>query len=312
MMARLAAMAWTLALFPVLALATVPAQAACQGRLVEAADILHAPVCVPQVPARIVVLDPAFSLGMGLELDLPLVGAPLAVMSDKALREEALRRGVTDLGSFLEPSVERIVALKPDLIIGGAMADAAWPMLSQLAPTVLIGADSWKEYLARMAQATGRDEKAKQLLAAYEARVAALRPRLPARTVSVVRITPWEFQVYLDSPRAYGPFAVLRDLGVRRSDYETASGSETLKRADWEALAGLDGSVLLYIVGGVNNSATSGRHEEVLANPLWQMLPAVAAGRVHRLDPAIWMEFSGVGSANRVLDDVERFLIVAP
>ncbi len=74
----------------------------------------------------------------------------------------------------------------------------------------------------------------------------------------------------------------------------------------------LDGDILLYIVGGVNNSATSGRHEEVLANPLWQMLPAVKAGRVHRLDPAIWMEFSGVGSAHRVLDDVERFVVAAP
>ena len=36
---------------------------------------------------------------------------------------------------------------------------------------------------------------------------------------------------------------------------------------------------------------------------------AVQAGRVHRVDAATWMEFSGAGSAHRVLDDVERYLL---
>lgn len=285
---------------------------ACEGRRIESPDILHAPVCVPTDPRRIVVLDPAFSLGMGLELGLPLLGAPLAVMSDHALREKALARGVTDLGSFMEPSIERIVALRPDLILGTALADRAFPLLSRLAPTVLIDVDNWQDHLRLVAEVAGRQELGEQLLEGYWTRVAHLKSRVPDGIVSVVRITPWDFQVYLDGPKAYGPFAVLRDVGVRRSAYETTERNETLKRPDWEALAGLDGDTLLYIVGGVNNSATSGRHEEVLANPLWQMLPAVKAGRVHRLDPPVWMEFSGVGSAHRVLDDVERLIIAQP
>lgn len=285
------------------------ARAACDGRLIESAFVAHAPVCVPATPTRIVVLDPTFSLGMGLELNLPIVGAPLTGMSDKALKAEAERRNVADLGSFLEPSPERIVALKPDLIIGSAMADGAYPMLSRLAPTVLISAEDWKAYLALVAQATGRSQEGADLLAGYHRRVAEMKPRIPAQTVSVLRITSWDFQVYLDGPGAYGPFAVLRDLGVRRTAYETTEGGETLKRPDWEALGALDGDILLYIVGGANNSDTSGRHEEVLSNPLWRMLPAAKAGRVHRVDAATWMEFSGLASAHRVLDDVERYVI---
>lgn len=299
---------WTL----LLASAPALAQTRCEGRLVDSADILHAPVCVPANPSRIVVLDPSYSLGMGLELLLPLAGAPIKVMSDRSLHEEATRRGVVDIGSFLEPSVERIVALRPDLIIGSAMADSAYPLLSQLAPTVLISAENWKTYLSVMAQVTGRETKARERLAAYEARVAALKPRIPDEPISVVRLTPWDFQVYLDRPDAYGPFSVLHDLGVRRTAYETARNGETLKRPDWEGLAALDGDRLLYIVGGVNNSATSGRHEEVTGNPLWRMLPAVRAGRVHRVDAATWMEFSGTASAHRVLDDVERLIIAKP
>lgn len=292
-----------------LALAAAPAHASCSGRLLDMPDVLHAPVCVPQNPQRIVVLDPTFSLGMALELELPVIGAPLTRMSDAALHEKAVQRGITDLGSFLEPSLERVAALKPDLIIGSAMAESAYPLLSRLAPTVLVSAEDWKTYLAILARAGGQEHQAQELMAAYDARVQALRPRLPSTTVSVVRITPWDFQVYLDSPRAYGPFAVLRDLGIHRSAYETTDSSETLKRPDWEDLAALDGDVLLYIVGGANSSATSGRHEEVLANPLWKMLPAVQAGRVHRLDAGTWMEFSGLSSAHRVLDDVERHVV---
>lgn len=295
-----------------LSVAPVHAQGGCGGRLIDGPGVLHAPICVPKDPTRIVVLDPTFSLGMGLELGLPIVGAPLKLMSDRTLREEAERNGVVDLGSYFEPSIERLVALKPDLIIGISMADSAYPLLSQMAPTLLISATYWKTYLSELAKATGREHRAEELLAAYEARVAALKPRIPNQRVSVVRITSWDFQVNLDGPNTYGPFAVLRDVGVRRSAYETADGNETLKRPDWEALAGLDGDTLLYIVGGANNSDTNGRHEEVVSNPLWRMLPAVKAGRVYRVDAGIWMEFSGVGSARRVLDDVERLIIAQP
>ncbi|WP_343207803.1 iron-siderophore ABC transporter substrate-binding protein [Ancylobacter oerskovii] len=274
--------------------------------------MLHTPVCVPKDPARIVVVDPTFSLGMGLELDLPIVGAPLRLMSDRILRDEAVRRGVADLGSYFEPSIERLVALKPDLIIGSSLTDSAYPLLSQLAPTLLISAGNWKTYLSRLAQATGREQKAAELLAAYDARVAALKSRIPDQRVSVVRITSWDFQVNLDAPDAYGPFSVLRDVGVRRTDYETAQGNATLKRPDWEELDNLQGNMLLYIVGGANNSDTNGRHEEVTGNPLWRMLPAVRAGRVYRVDAGTWMEFSGTTSAHRVLDDIERLIIAKP
>lgn len=288
------------------------AQGGCDGRLIDGPDVLHAPVCVPKDPARIVVVDSTFSLGMGLELGLPIVGAPLRLMSDRNLRDEAVRRGVDDLGSFLEPSIERLVALKPDLIIGASMVDSAYPLLSQLAPTLMISAANWKSYMSQLAQATGRDQKAAELLAAYDARVAALKLRLPDQRVSVVRITPWDFQVYLEGPDAYGPFLVLRDVGVRRTDYETAQGNATLKRPDWEELNNLQGDTLLYIVGGANKSDTNGRYEEVTGNPLWRMLPAVKSGRVYRVDTGTWMEFSGVASAHRVLDDIERLIIAKP
>lgn len=283
---------------------------ACEGRLADHPAILGGPVCVPQEPKRIVVIDPTYSLGMSMELDLPVVGAPLFGMSDAALKAEATERGVKDLGSFAEPSIETVIALAPDLIIGSALAgEAVLQVASRIAPTVLIGAEDWKEYYRILADATGTRAAADEKIAAYEARAAQLRGRVPDVRVSVVRITPWDFQVYLDSPSAYGPFAVLAEAGVKRTDYETTSDRLELKRPDWEELARLDGDVLFYIVGGANDSGTSGRHEEVVNNPLWRMLPAVRSGNVHRVDAATWMEFSGVTSAHRVLDDIEAHIV---
>ena len=292
-----------------LSLAAAPALA-CEGRRVEGPMILGGPVCAPADPQRILVLDPTFSLGMALELGLPVVGAPLFGMSDEALKAKAEAAGVESIGNFVEPSLETVVTLQPDLILGaGMLGESVLAMASQIAPTVLIGAENWKDYFRILAAATGREAQAEAILADYEARVAELRPKVTGDAVSIVRITSWDFQVYLDSPHAYGPILVQRDLGVRRPAFETAEGDETMRRPDWEELAGLSGEVLLYIVGGANDSDEDGRHEEVLAHPLWQALPAVQAGRVHRVDAATWMEFSGAASAHRVLDDVERYLL---
>lgn len=282
----------------------------CEGRQIDHPSILGGPVCVPADPQRIVVIDPTYSLGMTLELGLPVIGAPLFGMSDEALKAQALERGVEDIGSFAEPSIEKVIALGPDLIIGSAMAgDGVLQLASRIAPTVLIGAENWKDYYRIVADVTGTRQLADEKLAAYEARAAAMRDRTAGKTVSVVRITPWDFQVYPDGPNAYGPFAVLAEAGVKRSAYETVSDPLPVKRPDWEQLSELTGDVLLYIVGGANDSDTSGRHEEVLENPLWRMLPAVKAGNVHRVDAGTWMEFSGIASADRVLDDIETYII---
>ena len=302
-------------IFLVLFLQAARPAAACEGRVLDDPRVHASPLCLPSAPQRVVVLDQSFALGIGLDMGLPVVGAPLTRMSDEALLARAEAAGVTDLGFVTEPSLERIVALQPDLILGftgdPGLAESFYPMLSQLAPTLLDVSGDWRGFYDIVAGLTGREDQAREMFAAYEARLAELRPRVPDVPVSVLRITTWDFQVYTDTPGAYAPFEILAEAGVRRSAYETAPEGPALKRPDWEELGQLDGEILLYIVGGTNDSATNGRHEEVLANPLWQMLPAVRSGQVHRIDPAVWMEFSGLGSAHRVLDDIERFILPA-
>lgn len=287
---------------------------ACEGTMLEDADVYDAPLCIPETPKRIVVLDPSFGLGIALDVGLPIVGAPLDNMSDAALYDRALAAEISSTGFVTEPSFETIVALQPDLIVGfvgsSSIASGIYPMASRLAPTLLYTSTDWQAFYTLMGNLAGDAEKVEQELAALDARIADMRQRMPDRVVSVLRITSWDFQVYLSAPQAYAPFALLQQAGVQRTAYETTNDPElSMKRPDWEELAQLDGEVLLYIVGGTNASATDGRHEEVLGNPLWQMLPAVAQGNVHRVSHGDWMQFSGIGSAHKVLDDVERFVV---
>jgi len=291
-----------------------PATAACEGRLADGVSIHAAPVCVPAEPQRIVALDPTFSLTMALELGLPVAGAPLFNVKDEALLALAKASGVQDIGTASEPSIERIAALQPDLILGdAAMHAAAYGLASQFAPTLLVDAQDWQTFYRTIAAATGTAARAEAALAGYEERAAAIRSRMPDVTVSVLRITPFGFQVYVDGPSAYAPFAVLRDAGVRRAPYETVDDATILKRPDWEALSQLSGDVLIYMVGNPYDdlSATS-LEADTLANPLWRTVPAVAAGRVHKVDVTTWMGFGGLRSAEKILDDVERIVVGRP
>lgn len=294
-------------------LSAVPAGAACNGREVTA-NVYNAPVCIPAEPKRIVALDTYFSLGMGLELGASIVGAPLFQMEDDKLEAQAHAASIADIGHSSQPSPERIIGLRPDLILGdAAMHSRAYKTASQIAPTVLVSVQNWKDYYATIAAVTGRTGAADEAFKAYDKRAAEIRQRMPDIKVSAVRIIPGGFQVYVDGPGAYAPFSVLRDAGVKRTAYETATDGTVLKRPDWEGLSALDGDVLLYIVGGAHHNDPQGTLEaETLANPLWQMLPAVKAGRAYRVDTVTWMEFSGISAANRVLDDVERYIVKRP
>lgn len=297
-----------------LSFAAAPAWASCEGRTLTA-NVYDAPVCIPAEPKRIVTLDPLLTLGVLLELDASVIGAPLMVVQDAGVRAAAEQAGIADLGNPWEPSLERVAALKPDLILGGAQFHGQiYEQLASIAPTVLMEPATWKDHLAVLAEIVGRTDQARDALRAYEDRAASIKERMPDITVSVIRIAPHGLQVYLDGPGAYAPYAVLREAGVTRSRYETAPDATSVKRPDWEEIAELDGDVLLYVVvaGGTDFAGDDALETATVANPFWQMLPAVQSGRAHRVDRATWMGFHGIASAHRVLDDVERFILTKP
>lgn len=285
--------------------------AACDGREIKE-GVLNAPICIPAEPKRIVVLDPLFTVGMLQELGVPVAGVAFLGIQDDGIRAAVEKGGATDLGNPFEPSIEQIVALKPDLILGASYLNApVFDKVSQIAPTAMIETTDWKAHLRLLADMVGKRKEADDSLRGYEERAAKIKARMIDKTLSAVRLATGRFQVYLDGPGAYAPYAVLREAGVKRSAYETTTDNEMLKRPTLEELSALDGDVLFYVIvtGLEQGGPDDALEKETLANPLWQMLPAVQAGHAYRVARSTWMGFHGVGSAHRVLDDVERYLL---
>lgn len=298
----------------VLLFCTSPALADCSGRTISN-HVLGAPICVPQAPQRVVVLDYFYNLGMALELEIPVVGAPLMMATDAGLRKRAEDASISDIGDARQPNLERIVGLKPDLILGDSQFHGQfYETLARIAPTALIDAANWKDHLILLAEIAGRPDAAADMLRTYFDRVTAIKARVPAETeVSVIRIAPHGFHVYLDGPSAYAPYAVLAEAGVRRTAYETTTDDTVLKRPDWEEIAALEGDILLYVVAAGNTPGQDDAlAEATVGNPFWQMLPAVQEGHAYRVAKAHWFGFNSIASAHRVLDDIERHILNEP
>lgn len=289
---------------------------ACEGRLLNNEGIVGAPVCVPQNPQRIATLDPFYNFQMAASMGLPLVatarsGAEIPGPIRDMLPAEVLEQMV-DLGQFQDPDVEQLIASAPDLILGDAfMHGDVRTLLNQIAPTVLTLQPSWKDYMRTIAQAAGREDIAEAQLAAYQKDVSTLRKKLPAgETLSFVRLVPGGFQVYVEGPAAYAPFAVIAETGLKRSAFETVSDDTVLKRPTMEGLLQLTGRTLIYTVGGGHDELTqSDLIAEVMAHPIWQEIPAVKAGRAFEVDADVWMAFGGLHSARAILQDLEQIYL---
>lgn len=292
------------------------ASEACSGRLLESSNIVGGAVCVPDVPARIAVLDPYFNMQMALYLDLPVVAAARsgpqwpAGVTDLATEDQL--SSIVYLGQFQEPSLEELLSAQPDLILGDAyMHERLLENLTRIAPTVLVDTADWETYFEVISEATNSSRQFEQSLAAYKERLAELQDQLNGEvTASFLRIVPGGFQVYLDGPSAYAPMAVLSDVGIGRPAAETTDGDTVFIRPTWEGVPLLDGDVLLYVFGGGHHvSQGSTLRSETVNHPLWAEIPAVADDQAHEVSPDHWTAFGGLHSAEAILDDIERIFL---
>jgi len=274
------------------------------------ADIVGEAVCIPEQPARVVTLEPFYTLQMAVKLGLPIratggYGDETRFPTALSAEETA---GIAFAGAFDQPNLEAIAQQAPDLIIGDAYFQSErYALLSAIAPTVLIDTADWKTWYMIIAAVGGATDQATAEMAAYDARVAEIGAQLREGTVSFVRVVPGGFQLYRAAPNAYAPIAIMTEVGVVRPDFEVGTDETSWERLDWEGIVNLIGDVLFYVVGGADEEATQ-LEAEVTANPIWQQLPAVQVGQAYRVSAEQWMSFGGLHSAHAVLDDIEQYL----
>ena len=143
-------------------------------------------------PQKVVALSP-HTLDLLLSLDVQPAGyaAPINLHREEKYNNPAeqipyLGTQVTtkpiNLGTGSKPSLERLTALKPDVIIGDAGSRNYYSVLSKIAPTLLwnnrTAKGKWQENIQKIAKALGREQQAQQAIDNYEKQIAATRGEL--------------------------------------------------------------------------------------------------------------------------------------
>jgi ABC-type Fe3+-hydroxamate transport system substrate-binding protein len=228
---------------------------------------------------------------------------------------------VTDVGVRGEPSVETIAGLEPDVILATKdLPESAIAQLEKLAPVVVAASADAEDNMATMtsdlrlvATATGTEDEAERLLAGLTAKLAAGRSALAEAGLGG---SPFFMtDAWLDggkvSIRPFSRGSLLSDvterLGLVNAWPEKGDPMYGLSQTDVEGLTALpDDTRLLYIA----NDADGGDPftKGLSGNAVWESLPFVKSGDVHRLPDGIWM-FGGPASMIEYVDAVTAALV---
>jgi iron complex transport system substrate-binding protein len=259
------------------------------GRTVET---VLGEVTVPETVDSVVILEGRRDLDIVLSLGLPLVGYPyeeagsLDLVSPMADELAAAKEsGAAELFLADEINLEAIAEAAPTLIV--SRVDDVEPIIDELqaiAPVLAIGEQSistWQDDLTLVAEATGTEDRAEELIAAYDDRIAEVSAEyadvLATNTFAPVGIDDEGSQVRPNRLLS----TVLTDLGAQPSEafaesIELNDGVEFGPEQLLSAFGDADGIVAL-----VNEPAI---WESLQTDDLFTQLPAVAAGHVVRSD----------------------------
>ncbi|MGH3616063.1 MAG: ABC transporter substrate-binding protein [Pseudonocardia sp.] len=268
---------------------------------------------VPTAPIRIVALDQTF-VDAALALDIGVVaytdfrgsdGTNPFYLGDPLAR---LAPDARSVGERESPSLEQLVALKPDLIVSAKVRHAdIYDRLSQIAPTVFseTTGPTWKENLRLLAQATGKEDLAESRLAEYEQRAKTVGDAIRAAegknpTITVIRFSEMQTRLY---QRASFSGIVLADAGLARPPSQDVD--DFAVEFSEERILDTDADQIFLTVSETDSVAIRNRYT---ANPLWSRL----TGELHEVSNEVWITAVGLLGAHEVLDDLAATFGVYP
>lgn len=275
---------------------------------------------VPTNPQRVVTLDTGH-LANALALGVQPIGFTawfqIAHKTGLSPVESYLRQyseTPTILGygfSASQVSLEKLLLLKPDLILATEVHKPIYGLLSKIAPTVLydypIG-NEWKEHLKMTADVLGKSQAAETLLQGYEQRIQSFKQKMRDRAANpqVSAISPHSLNdlvgiMYLD----YFGGSIMQNLGLSRPPEQNR---ESLKSGpvSYESIPEMDGDVIISISFDDQDSLKG--VERLQKHPLWSQLDAVRQGNVYPVNGEHW-HGGDIIAANLVLDDLFKYLV---
>ncbi|GGL39540.1 ABC transporter substrate-binding protein [Planomonospora parontospora] len=271
---------------------------------------------IPAQPKRVVALDQSF-VDAVLTLDTEVVGYTVYRGIDEKLPDYLApvmdqAQNIKPVGTLEAPSLEQIIALKPDLIVSAKIRhEALYDKLTQIAPTVFSETTGaiWKDNLRLMGRALGKEALADERIKAYEDRAAKIGESIKAKegempTVSVARFAG-EPTVRLYVENSYSGL-VLKDVGFPRPEGQPTTTETIMVPISEENIPQLDADHIFVV--SYPDPEVQAIQKKFQTNPLWGKLK----GEQHVVDDTTWMAAVGLQGAHVVLDDLAKIFEVDP
>lgn len=264
---------------------------------------------VPAEPKRVVALDSSYA-DATLLLESNLVGITTYRAFSTDLPEylgdarQKYAKDVQSVGEMSAPSLEKIAALKPDLIVSAKVRhEALYGQLSKIAPTVMseTTGPTFKKNIELLGRALGKEDLAKEKLAAFEKEAKKVGEAVNAKagnpTISITRFNDGPTRLYL--PASYSGI-VLSDAGLARPQPQQAEGfileisEENIKQADADKI---------FVSTYEDEAGLAKKTKEAFeANPLWKPLQP----KVVEVSDSTWMTAVSIQGAYHILADIAK------
>jgi len=256
-------------------------------------DMQGRELVLPAAPQRIISLVPSAT-----EMIFALGGEDRLVGRTDYCDYPPAARAKTTVGGMIDPSLETIVALKPDLVIvttSGNREETSKQLARLRIPTFQVNAERMgevKEVARRLAVLTGREAVVTPVLDAIDRRVAAVRDAVKPFGRPRVLYVLWPDPLIVPGRRSL----VTELIDIAGGDSLTAKDADDYPRYSLEAAVAKGPEVIVL--------ANHGNRSGPIALDRWKRLtslPAIKNGRIHSVDGNLMHRYG-----LRVLDGLEQ------
>jgi len=220
-----------------------------------------------------------------------------------------------NLGHRNTPSLETLVEVNPDLIVGETNYHN-YEVLSKIAPTLLLNSkadkDGWSRRLQVIAQAFGREEQAEQVVTQYEKKLSEVRTKLRPVVDAYPHILPVSTNGSIFRISSYGTNIadLLEELGFQLVLLDglprEASNSPITPQVSIEALTQLDPDIIIVLASNPSNffNPEPAVKRQWEGTPLLQKMRAVREGRIHFVESKLLGDTRGGPISDRIMLDL--------
>ena len=253
-------------------------------------------------PQKIVVLDVQYADQM-LALGKQPAGSVIAE-TDNGLPEYLADKmdNIPLLGTYVEPNLEGILALEPDLIIATEFHDQIYEDLIKIAPTLTLERnEDWQTVLLKFGQILDQQQDAQKLVDAYQQKVndlkVALADKMKDQPVALIR--PRDKMIRLHTTSHRTSQILYDDLGLTPPEMAVNS-TDSSTMISIEVLPELGADHLFLLQDDTNLDLTT----EFQNTSIWKNLSSAKADQIYAVNTAQWIGYYGPIAIDLVVDQI--------